>query len=172
METERLTFVEVTSEHAGDFRRVMDDPEMGRHTNVPCQPTEKRSVGFVNWMKRLNESGKGKAWAIVYEGKVIGFIRLNSIDKRSSSAMVGYEFAKHFWGRGLATEAVKELVRFCHDELQLHRLEAWVYNGNVASAKVLEKAGFIQEGILRSKAIHRNERRDEWIFGHLVSDDQ
>ena len=84
--------------------------------------------------------------------------------------MLGYELSKNLWGRGLTTEAVKEVVRFCHDNLQMHRLEAWVYDGNEASAKVLENAGFVREGILRSKAIHQNQRRDEWIYGRLISD--
>jgi len=144
---------------------------MGRHTDVPCQPSEKRAVGFINWMIRLNESGKGRAWAIVYQNAVIGFVRLNKIDKRNSSAMLGYELAKPYWGQGLTTEAIKEVVRYCHDELQLHRLEAWVFDGNAASAKVLENAGFSREGILRSKTIHQGQRRDEWIYGRLISDE-
>lgn len=171
VKTTRLTLIDVTSEHAADFQRVMADPDMGKHTNVPCQPSEKRAAGFVNWMMRLNESGRGRAWAIVYRQEVIGFVRLNTIDKRNASAMLGYELSKVHWGQGLATETVKEVVRFCHDKLQLHRLEAWVYDGNEASAKVLEKAGFFREGILRSKAIHLNQRRDEWIYGRLISDD-
>lgn len=170
MKTSRLTLVSVGSEHVADFRRVMDDPDMGKHTNVPCQPSEKRATGFVNWMMRMNESGKGRAWATVYHDEVIGFIRLNKIDKRTSSASLGYETSKRYWGQGLTTEAVKEVVRFCHHGLQLHRLEAWVYDGNDASAKVLKKAGFVHEGILRSKAVHQNQRRDEWIFGRLMSD--
>lgn len=171
MKTKRLTLINVTSAHAADFRRVMEDPDMGKHTNVPCQPTEKRAAGFVNWMARLNESGKGRAWAIEYQGMVIGFVRLNTIDKRNSSAMLGYELSKQFWSKGLTTEAVQEVVRFCHNELQLHRLEAWVYDGNKASAKVLENAGFVREGVLRAKALHQNQRRDEWIYGRLISDD-
>ncbi|WP_394687981.1 GNAT family N-acetyltransferase [Hoeflea sp.] len=170
MKTRRLEFVEVSAEHATDYRRVMNEPEMGKHTDVPCQPTAKRATGFVNRMIRLNESGKGRAWALESKEEVIGFIRLNNIDRRNSTAQVGYEISKTYWGQGMATEAVRELVRYCHDELELHRLEAWVFNGNQASAKVLENAGFKREGVLRSKVIHRNERRDEWIFGRLITD--
>lgn len=170
MRTERLLMSLVVPEHAADFQRVMHDPEMGQHTDVPCQPTEKRAVAFVNWMQRLGTSGKGKAWALCEGEDVIGFMRLNRIDKRSSVAVVGYEIAKAHWGQGLASEALARLVRYSHGELKIHRLEAWVFNGNYASAKVLEKAGFQQEGVQRSKAVHRNERRDLWLFGRLASD--
>lgn len=171
MKTRRLTLIDVTPGHAADFQRVMNDPDMGKHTDVPCQPNEKRAAGFVKWMTRLNESGKGRAWAIVHRNTVIGFVRLNRIDKRNSSAILGYELSKDCWGQGLDTETVKEVVRFCHDGLRLHRLEAWVYDGNEASARVLENAGFSREGILRSKVIHQNQRRDEWIYGRLISDE-
>lgn len=143
---------------------------MGAHTDVPCAPTAKRAAGFVNWMIRLNTSDNGRAWAIRHLGEVIGFLRFNIIDRRKSLAVPGYELDRPHWGKGLATEAVTTAVAYAHDELELHRLEATVTNGNFASARVLEKAGFQREGTQRTRILHRSERRDLWLFGRLRSD--
>ncbi|MEL6233499.1 MAG: GNAT family protein [Pseudomonadota bacterium] len=170
MQTARLEFAPVGAHHAAEYQAVMSSDEMGAHTDVPCQPNAKRAAGFVAWMARLNSSGKGRAWALLHEDAVIGFIRLNRIDKKMSRASVGYEFGQAYWGQGLATEAVRALVDHAHDALSLHRLEAVVFNGNDASARVLEKAGFLHEGVQRERILHRGVRRDIWHFGRLASD--
>jgi [ribosomal protein S5]-alanine N-acetyltransferase len=170
MQSKRLSFVQVGPEHATDFERVMSEPEMGRYTDVPCEPTEKQTLAFVGWMQRLNSSGRGAAWALSYQQKVIGFIRLNKIEKRNSIATIGFEIAKSHWGLGLASEALKMVVSHCHHDLGLHRLEATVSDGNTASARALEKAGFLKEGTQRSKFLHRNERCDVLLFARLATD--
>ena len=148
----------------------MADPEMGLHTDVPGQPNEKRAIAFVNWMLRLNTTGRGRAWAMIQHTVPVGFLRLNRIDKKMSRAIVGYELTKPLWGQGLTTDAVRALVGHAHGALDIHRLEAEVFNGNTPSARVLEKAGFAQEGTLRSRIIHQGERRDIWLFGRLATD--
>jgi ribosomal-protein-alanine N-acetyltransferase len=169
-DTDRIAFRLVTPDHASDYHAMMADPEMGRHTDIPCQPSEKQAASFVAWMARLNANNKGRAWALTHEGQVVGFMRLNRIDRRDLVATVGYELARPFWGRGLVTEALMSVVRHAHGPLNVHRLEATVFNGNPASARVLLKAGFQHEGVQRSRQIHRRERRDLCLFGRLATD--
>ncbi len=170
VETERLTFSQVELLHARDYRAMMSDAEMGRHTDIPCQPTEEQALEFINWMMNLNSTDKGRAWTLQQGDQIVGFIRLNRIDKSKSLATVGYELAKPFWGKGLVSEALRALVNHAHGQMGLHRLEAGVFDGNTASARVLEKAGFQKEGVQRSCLEHRNERRDLWLYGRLASD--
>ena len=64
---------------------------------------------------------------------------------------MGYEFNPDYWGRGYATEAAREMLRFGFEELQLHRITAGCIADNAASAHVLEKIGMKLEGRLREK---------------------
>ncbi|MCH7945300.1 MAG: GNAT family N-acetyltransferase, partial [Armatimonadetes bacterium] len=89
----------------------------------------------------------GHHWAITIEGSTIGRIRLE-LSKRNSTGDIGYELAPDHWGNGYATEALREVVRYGFEELRLNRLQAWAYEPNKASQRVLEKAGFTHEGTM------------------------
>ncbi|MGN6711457.1 GNAT family N-acetyltransferase [Anaerocolumna jejuensis] len=82
------------------------------------------------------------------EKKVIGRIDLGGFVKKTM-AEISYYFSPEYWGMGLATEAVKEVTQFGFEELKLHRIQAAVMPDNVPSLKVLKKAGFVEEGILK-----------------------
>ena len=170
LSTDRLNLRPVITGDAAAFQRVMADRDVGRHTDVPSQPSPKRAGGIVKAMMRLNETGKGRAWAALLEDEIVGFWRLNTIDKTSARAVIGYELAMSHWGQGLGSEATRAVVAHGHDDLDLFRLEAEVFAGNLASAGVLLKAGFRREGTQRSRILHQGERRDLWLFGRLAQD--
>ncbi|WP_033542676.1 GNAT family N-acetyltransferase [Planococcus sp. CAU13] len=82
--------------------------------------------------------------------KLIGHISMYSIKRLPFlSALVGYSIDEEYAGRGIATEAVQLVVAFGFEKLQLHRIEAYVSPRNSGSIRVLEKAGFANEGLLR-----------------------
>ncbi|NTF83605.1 GNAT family N-acetyltransferase [Agrobacterium rhizogenes] len=116
--------------------------------------------------------GKGCAWVIEdrISGRLLGTIRFNRIDNHSRWAEVGYETHPSVWGRGLTTEAVKAVTRCGFDDFSLNRIEAWTLPGNVASGRVLEKAGFRDEGTLYQKAWFKNAFHDFRMFGCLASE--
>ena len=91
--------------------------------------------------------------AIVLDGVAVGGV---GIDLRSDvhrrSAEIGYWLGEPFWGRGIATEALRAMTRYALSRFELHRLSAHVFEGNAASARVLEKAGYVLEGRLRQSA--------------------
>jgi RimJ/RimL family protein N-acetyltransferase len=104
-------------------------------------------------------------WAICLDGAVIGGVRLTL--ERSGSGTLGYGIGTEHWGRGIATEAVREVVRYAFEELRLHRVQAWVFANNAASQRVLEKVGFSYEGVLREKVAWGDTRVDDKVFGLL-----
>lgn len=69
------------------------------------------------------------------------------------------------WGRGCATEAAYALLQWAFDTLDLNRVQAGTDTRNVASARVLEKIGFVGEGTLREQCIVDGEVSDTWVFG-------
>jgi RimJ/RimL family protein N-acetyltransferase len=85
---------------------------------------------------------------------------------------MGYWLGEPFWGRGLMTAAVRAFVPFARREYSLRRIEAWVYEWNPASARVLEKAGFTWECTLRRSAIKDGQVVDRWLYAYLAEENQ
>ena len=83
---------------------------------------------------------------------------------------IGYVLHRDFWSKGLATEAARMLLRFGFGELQLRRISATCHPNNRASSRVLEKAGLLLEGRLRSHMLVRGEWRDSLLYA-VVSDE-
>lgn len=82
--------------------------------------------------------------------KLIGHISMYSIKRLPFlSALVGYSIDESYTGRGIATEAVGLIVAFGFEKIQLHRIEAYVSPKNTGSVRVLEKSGFMNEGLLK-----------------------
>jgi len=64
-------------------------------------------------------------------------------------AEVGFWLFPQFWSKGVTTEVLKKVIEYCQREKDIHRLEAFVEEGNVASSVVLEKLGFVYEGTMK-----------------------
>ena len=95
-------------------------------------------------------------YAIVIRGEAVGGIGVHPRkDVERHSAEIGYWLGEDFWGRGIATAAVTKLSHHALREPDIYRIFATVFASNPASARVLEKAGFILEGLL-SRAILKN----------------
>jgi ribosomal-protein-alanine N-acetyltransferase len=77
-------------------------------------------------------------------------------------AMIGYTFSPHCWGRGYATETARALLRLGFEELGLHRITSWATPENIASWRVMEKAGMRREGHEREAAFFKEAWHD-WV---------
>ena len=80
------------------------------------------------------------------------------------AAELGYWLGEPHWGKGYATEAAKLMVEYALQNFPLQRLFAWVFETNPKSARVLEKAGFQREGLLRASCVKYGERRDQLLY--------
>jgi [ribosomal protein S5]-alanine N-acetyltransferase len=83
---------------------------------------------------------------------------------KSHRAEIGYWLAKPYWGQGIMTAIVRRLCEFAFAELSLVKIEAHVFAGNAASARVLEKCGFVQEGYLRKQYVKDGKYLDAKLF--------
>ncbi|XP_057760695.1 uncharacterized protein LOC130981078 [Arachis stenosperma] len=113
--------------------------------------------------------------AICLNDRAIGCITLSSyaaFDKaREKSAELGYVLGSNYWGKGIVTEAVKQAIKAAFIEFPyLDRVEALVDVENLGSQRVLEKAGFQREGLLRKYLVRKGKSRDTFMFSVLLSD--
>ena len=89
-------------------------------------------------------------------------------DVNRCSAEVGYFIGEQYWNKGYATEALKMLPTIAHHNFGLIRLYATVFDFNQPSMRVLEKAGFTKEGILKSSAIKNGKVIDEHLYALVL----
>jgi [ribosomal protein S5]-alanine N-acetyltransferase len=99
--------------------------------------------------------------------KFIGLIALNIGKERFKVAEVWYKLNVHYWYKGYGTEALQRLLSFGFTELDLHRIEAGCAVDNIASVRVLEKAGMEREGLKRRNLPIRGEWKDSYSYAIL-----
>lgn len=92
------------------------------------------------------------------EGVLVGRANLKGICRQMDSAEVGYRVARHLTGNGLATRALQHLVELARSRWGLRRLEAYVTLDNAASARVLEKNGFVRAAHLMEMTVVNGTR--------------
>ncbi|PYR57416.1 MAG: GNAT family N-acetyltransferase [Acidobacteria bacterium] len=95
----------------------------------------------------------------------IGFSPGSDVERYS--AEIGYWLAEPFWGRGIAVEALELVTAYAFDECNLLRLFALPFADNDRSTRVLEKAGFAREGLLRASAVKYGEPRDQALYARI-----
>ena len=116
--------------------------------------------------------GKLLQWgvALAEDDQVVGTTTLASWDRAHRRAELGFALRRDCWGRGLGTEAVRRIVAFAFDELDLHRLEADADPRNEASIRILKRLGFSEEGYLRERYLLGGEPQDAVFLGLLRSE--
>jgi len=117
------------------------------------------------WIEFASSAEPVTNFAIVVDGQAVGGIGLRlQEDVHRRSAEIGYWLGRQFWGRGIATEAVRAVTEFGFTTLDLCRIYAGVFEGNAASARVLEKAGYTYEARLRKAVFKNGEILDKLIY--------
>lgn len=110
-------------------------------------------------------------WVVVDKrDAVIGTCTLFRFDGRHRRAEVGYSLRSDFWGLGLAREAVSVVLDWAFRTLHLHRIEADIDPRNDGSRRILERLGFVSEGLLRERFFIGEDATDSEIFGLLAED--
>ena len=109
--------------------------------------SEEDAKKWFEFCKANENSTDNYLFAIEADGKFVGGIGLH---KRMEHCFdVGYWIAEKFWGKGYATEALRAITEFAFNDLKIDRIQAFVFEGNESSERVLEKCGYEYEGFLR-----------------------
>lgn len=123
--------------------------------------------------RKEHARGAGIPFLIVLNdsGSIAGGISVGNIRRGvAQSGQIGYWMGEPYAGRGLMGEAVDALARHCFGPLRLHRLEAACIPGNLRSIRVLEKAGFTREGLLRSYLRINGDWQDHYLYALLAGE--
>ena len=124
---------------------------------LPYPYSEQDGIDFISSMLSANED-ETFAFAITLDDKVIGSIgvfRQQNIHRQT--AEMGYYIAEEYWGKGIMTDAVKQICEYVFENSDILRIYAEPFAYNTGSCRVLEKAGFQYEGTLRNNAVKNAE---------------
>jgi len=171
MKTEPVR-IQLTKSLLREWRRG-DEPSLVRHANNrnvwinvrdtfphPYAPADARS-----WIRLASTHGLNHVFAIDVEGFAVGAIGVRpGEDINRFSAEIGYWLGEEYWNRGIVTEAVHAVTRYAFTSLEMMRLQAEVFEWNTASMRVLEKAGFTREGVLRKSAFKDRKWVDQVVY--------
>lgn len=126
----------------------------------------------INFIKAMLEADKNNtfAFAITVENKVVGSIGVFRKDNiHTLTAEMGYYIAESFWGKGLGTSAVRQMSNYIFNNTNIIRIFAEPFAYNIASCRILEKAGFEYEGTLRMNAVKNGVVLDMKMYS-IISD--
>ncbi|MEU6765735.1 GNAT family protein [Streptomyces sp. NPDC046853] len=169
LHTARLRLRPFADADANALYPLHSSPHVMRFWDSPPWTEQARAEQFIARCRKLADEGTGARVAIdrASDGAFVGWCALTRWDPDFRSASLGYCLDDATWGQGYATEAAHALLRWAFDTLDLNRVQAEADTRNVASARVLEKVGFVREGTLREECIVNGEVSDTWVFGLL-----
>ena len=134
---------------------------------LPYPYSEQDGIDFISSMLSANED-ETFAFAITLDDKVIGSIgvfRQQNIHRQT--AEMGYYIAEEYWGKGIMTDAVKQICNYVFKNSDILRIYAEPFAYNTGSCRVLEKAGFQYEGTLRNNAVKNGKVIDMKMYSLL-----
>lgn len=153
------------------YRELGCDPEITRYTGWNPYSTLEEALEKVE-EDIANYGIEGcYSWIIQLDGEAVGSIGAYGYEPEVSSVEIGYSIFRKAWGKGYASEAAAEVVRFLLEDERINRVHAWSSADNAASVRVLEKAGLKREGLLRQAMLNADgSMMDRMLFGIVRED--
>jgi [ribosomal protein S5]-alanine N-acetyltransferase len=172
LRTERLVLRQITEADGEGLFAIFADDEVTEHYAWETFTDVGQGHALAARTAEQFERREAIRWGLVHPAshRIIGTCGYTRWNQEDHFAMLGYDLARPYWRRGLMSEAVAAVVQFGFEQMALHRVEATVLTGNIASAVLLRRAGFQLEGVLRGRALQRETFRDMWMFG-ITRDD-
>lgn len=165
IKTKRFILRPPRKSDAGSIVKHLNDIKVSRCLSSVSFPYTIKDAK--QWIKKCREvKGEALRFVINIEKEAVGVISLEKI-KLGHKAELGYWLGRKYWGKGIMTKAVRAVLKHGFRRYKLRRIQAHVFTSNQASVRVLEKAGFKLEGLLR-KAVKKGDRiLDAYIFGKI-----
>ncbi|EAY71781.1 GCN5-related N-acetyltransferase [Burkholderia dolosa AU0158] len=170
--TPRLVLRPLRDEDAQALFAIWSDADAARY--LPFLPMTCLDQARNRVTRKLRTSANGEDLICALElrttGEVLGDCALFYADEQCRRAEIGFSLQRNHWGGGYMSEAASALIEHAFGTLNLRRIEADIDPRNVALARLLERLGFIREGLLRERWIVGDDVSDSALYGLLKSD--
>lgn len=151
LETRDLVLREIVDSDAEAYFRLCSDPEVMRTWGTSVHRTIEDTRGLIAFLRTAYASQTMIRWAITLgvTGELIGDVGFWRFVKERYRAEIGAKIARAYWSKGLVSQALTAVIRFGFEEMGLHSVEANVDPTNTGAIRLVEKTGFVQEGLVR-----------------------
>ncbi len=172
LETARLELAEIGPQHQEDIYEIWSRDDVMQFYGSDKFTDPEQAAGIIRAFGEGFASGQAIRWGIVLKEnrKLIGTIGIHNWNKRVGRAEIGYELHPEYWRKGLAKEAVHAVLDHAFNELEIKRIGALVFPENKVSAGMLEKIGFLREGLLRAYLHQDGRSHDSFMFSLLKTE--
>jgi ribosomal-protein-alanine N-acetyltransferase len=169
IETERLLLRKITLNDVDDIFDYASIPELTTFVLWYPHKTKSETFDFIKFTDEQFRNRLSIVWGILIknENKLIGSIDLRGWNTDNKCGDVGYAISKDYWNKGFVSEAMKAVIKFGFEQLQLNRIEAHCQKENIGSWRVMEKCGMKYEGTLREKVFIKKRYRSMKMYSIL-----
>jgi len=172
LQTERLLLRPLVPEDAQALFGIFSDPLVVRWGSSPAWTEMSQADEFVQRAADAQAAGTSLRLALVRreDDRLIGQCTLYAVSDQNRRAEMGYTMASDSWGRGYMNEALHALIDYGFETLDMIRIEADIDPRNTASARLIERMGFVREGLLRERWHVGSDVQDSALYGLLARD--
>lgn len=169
LESERLLLRQITTQDVNEVFEMRSNPETMKYIPRPLVTSTEEALAHIKMIQDKIETNEGINWAITLKGssKLLGIIGHYRIKWEHYRSEIGYMLLPEAQGKGIITEAIKLIVDYGFNQMKMHSLEAIIDPENNASARVLEKNGFVKEAHLVENEYYNGKFIDTVIYSLL-----
>ncbi len=164
--SERLLLRQIKETDVQEIFGLRSDADVMKYVPRPLCKNTDEAMGHIKMINQKIETNEGINWAITLNGNdtLIGIIGHYRISWENFRSEIGYMLSPKYAGQGITTEAVKLMILYGFEQMGMHSLEGVIDPHNIASAKVLEKNGFVKEAHLKENEFFSGKFLDTVIY--------
>jgi ribosomal-protein-alanine N-acetyltransferase len=150
------------------WSQYLNLPEVYHHTSWN-HPSPQELLSYLGNEMDNEPSGRLRlAIADRENDHLVGTIGFHTVSEQNRSAEIAYDLHPSMWHKGLATAIATAVVAWAHNEAALLRVQATVLESNTSSIRVLQRVGFVQEGLLQSYRFVRGTPGNFYMYSHVT----
>ena len=169
LETDRLLLRRLNVNDVNEVLELRGNPETMKFIPRPLAKSKEDALEHIALIEEKIVNNIGINWAITLKDnpKLIGIIGHYKIQPENYRAEIGYMILPEYHGKGIVTEAIKVVVNYGFEDMQLHSIEAIIDPENRASERVLQKSGFVKEAHILENEFYEGKFLDTVIYSLL-----
>jgi [ribosomal protein S5]-alanine N-acetyltransferase len=172
LETDRLVLRKITKDDASNMFSYLSDSEVMKYYGLEPFKTINEALDEISWYQSLEKNHTGLRWGITLKenGIIIGSCGFHNFVSQHFRTEIGFELSRDYWGKGIAGEALKAIIAYGFQHFGFQRIEALIEPPNLLSQRLVEKQGFMKEGLLRKYEYTRGKFDDLYMYSLLKED--
>jgi ribosomal-protein-alanine N-acetyltransferase len=167
--TERLSLRRLNANDVNEILELRGNPDTMKFIPRPLAKNTDDALEHIKMINDAIENNTGINWAITVKGsdKAIGLLGFYRIQPENHRSEIGYMILPEYSGKGYVTEAIKAILDYGFNQINLHSIEAVIDPENYASERVLQKLGFVKEAHILENELWEGKFWDTVIYSLL-----